>query len=420
MRLATVRVLLMAAVGVFVLLNGVHVSRVRAAASATVVGRVYWDANGNGAQDGGEPGLDAPVELLDDAGVAVARRQTDAAGDYRIEVAPGVYRVRPNVARRLSLCVDSLLGTNSPFPAGGCYFADFPITSPESSDAFTVAAGETRTEDFAVTAKDQMVIVAHAVEEDHYGPAGGTVTARVRGKACGSAVLPEGQGGTAFALYVEGASSVAGCAAPGDTVQFELNGRTARESLSYKRFVPGSLASTVTFADMVFATDWMWLWSDNLTLADGRPVPVGTRIVARIGEAGCGLGTNTSELNAGGSTGFAKLLVPSERISTGCGKAGARVDLVAILSDRDEVIASFPWEPGVKQIGGPGVPPPQATPTTPATAPATPTSVGEVTLPGTGGGGTDRGNAALLAAVLLSASGVAAMMAGAVTARRRT
>jgi hypothetical protein len=161
---------------------------------------------------------------------------------------------------------------------------------------------------------------------------------------------------------------------------------------------------------MAFAEDWMWLWSDNLVFADGEPVPAGARVGARIGQAGCGLGINTTDLNAGGSIGFARLLVPSERISIGCGKAGAWVDLVAILPDRDEAIASFPWKPGVKQIGGPGVPPP------PPTAGATPVVPSQVSLPHTGSGGASRsrpGAAQAMIAVisLLAGAGAAGIIA---------
>jgi hypothetical protein len=375
---------------------------------------VYWDANGNGAQDTGERGIHTRVDLLDDGGATVGSGEADTAGDYRIEIAPGTYRAKPYVYRRIGMCADTLMATNSPFPAGGCYAAEFPVTSPETSDAFTIAAGATRRDDFGVTAKDQMVIIAQAVEEGGYAPPGSTVTARVRGKACGSVVVP-GEPGSAeraatFVLYVEGAGSVSGCAAPGDTVEFEMNGRTASETVTYARFVPGPTAWSlyyaggVAFVDMAFAKDWMWIWSDNLAFPDSRPVPAGAWIVARIGQAGCGLGVNTSDVNAGGSIGFARLLVPSERISIGCGKAGAQVDLVAILPDRDEAIASFPWKPGVKQIGPAGVAPPPA-PTAVATR--------EVSLPNTGtGDGTPRSDFneawAIALASLLAGAGAAA------------
>jgi hypothetical protein len=377
---------------------------------------VYWDANANGALDAGERGIQTRVDLVDDTGRTIANSDADATGNYRIEIAPGTYRLKTYVQRELSLCRDGFMATNSPFPAGGCYFTDFPITSPDTSATFAIAAGATRREDFAVTAKDQMVVIAEVVEEGGYPPPGSIMTARVRGKACGSAVAA---GSAArFALYVEGAGSTAGCASPGDTVQFEMNGRTAGESVQFKRFLPGSTAVSpyfegrATFLNLAFAEDWMWLWSDNLTFTDGRPVPAGARIVARIGQAGCGLGVNTTDLNSGGSIGFARLLVPSERISIGCGKAGARVDLVAILPDRDEAITSVPWKSGVRQIGGTGLPPPEML-EPPATPPA-------VTLPPTGSGGQAPRHpvaASLLLAVvgLLAGAGAAGIVARAFT-----
>jgi hypothetical protein len=372
-------------------------SQGHAAEKATITGHVFWDANADGKQEVGERGIQTKIYLVNDFGAAGAG-ETDAAGNYRIEIAPGTYRARPDIVHTLSLCVDSLLATNSPFPrGGGCSSVPFPITSPEDSEPFTVTAGATREEDFAVAAKDQMVIIALAVQEQDHAPAGSTITARVRGKACGSVVVPPGGGGQTFVLYVEGATSAAGCAAPGDTVEFESGGVKAREAVKYDRFVPGPAALSPYYAggvedvDMAFSEDWMWLWSDNLTFADGSAVPEGTRIVAKIGQAGCGVGINANQLNGpGGSTGFRQLFVPSERISIGCGKAGAQVDLVAILLDRDELLASFPWEPGVKQIGGAALRPP---PTPPATAEPTATPEGTINLPNTGAGpGHGRGD----------------------------
>ena len=67
-----------------------------AAASSFAVGdRVWRDANANGVQDAGEPGLaGVPVTLFDSSGATVATTTTDGAGRYLFDRLPaGTYRL---------------------------------------------------------------------------------------------------------------------------------------------------------------------------------------------------------------------------------------------------------------------------------------------------------------------------------------
>jgi hypothetical protein len=215
-----------------------------------------------------------------------------------------------------------------------------------------------------VTARDQHVFIVRAIVETEYAPAGSVVEAVVGDRACGSGTVPElhpdsPPSDSDFNIYVDGAGSVAGCAEPGDAVTFRLVGQglIAQQTYEYVPWVPREIAplflvTRITRADLVFAEDYMWLWSDNLVFPDGSRIPNGARVIARIGQAGCGVGVNVAELTPGGSVGFPQMLVPSERISIGCGEVGATVQLIAILPERDEVITSFPWVPGVMQVGG--------------------------------------------------------------------
>src|SRR4029079_12064796 len=117
-------------------------------ATATISGRVYFDAAADGAQDPGEPGLSTLVNLIviegDPLAGAPSPARTTDAGDYSFTVAPGTYRISPEVERRIGLCADGL-ASNSPFSSSLCWSAELPITSAETSDGITVAAGDTRT-----------------------------------------------------------------------------------------------------------------------------------------------------------------------------------------------------------------------------------------------------------------------------------
>jgi len=60
---------------------------------ASLQGRLFFDYNGNGVQDGEEPPVvGASVQLKDDAGKVIAETLTDSSGDYRLEdVRTGAY-----------------------------------------------------------------------------------------------------------------------------------------------------------------------------------------------------------------------------------------------------------------------------------------------------------------------------------------
>lgn len=62
---------------------------------ASVYGRLFFDYNGNGVQDGEEPAVTgAKVQLRDRTGKVVAEAVTDSAGDYKLEdVVAGSYKL---------------------------------------------------------------------------------------------------------------------------------------------------------------------------------------------------------------------------------------------------------------------------------------------------------------------------------------
>jgi len=59
---------------------------------ASLQGRLFFDYNGNGVQDGEEPAAGASVQLKDDAGSIIAEALTDSSGDYKLgDVKSGKY-----------------------------------------------------------------------------------------------------------------------------------------------------------------------------------------------------------------------------------------------------------------------------------------------------------------------------------------
>jgi hypothetical protein len=336
--------------------------------SGTITGTAYFDRDADGTRDGGEEALATTVRVFGDVaepvGDPIATAQTNDSGAFSLSLPPGTYRLDSGVQRHAAICADTIGPSNAPFSGSKCWGAALPITSPLLSEPVEVEAGQQSSLDLAITVRDQHLFIVRAIVETEYAPAGGIVEAVAGETVCGSGTVPAQHpdsppGDNNFNIYVDGAGSVAGCAEPGDTVTFRLlgHGLIAGQTYEYVPFVPREIAplfpvTRITHADLVFAEDYMWLWSDNLVFPDGSRVPDRARVIARIGQAGCGLGINVAELAPGGSVGFGQIAVPSERISIGCGEQGAIVQLVAILPEGDRVITSFPWAPGVTQVGG--------------------------------------------------------------------
>jgi murein DD-endopeptidase MepM/ murein hydrolase activator NlpD len=69
---------------------------------ASLYGRLFFDYNGNGVQDGEEPAVPgASVQLKDDAGSVVAQALTDSSGDYKLEdVKAGSYTLHLEADRK--------------------------------------------------------------------------------------------------------------------------------------------------------------------------------------------------------------------------------------------------------------------------------------------------------------------------------
>ncbi|MEZ5312680.1 MAG: SdrD B-like domain-containing protein [Thermoanaerobaculia bacterium] len=115
------------------------------AQNATIGDFVWYDANANGVQDVGEPGLQGvPVRLLTPGGNQVASTRSDASGAFSMSVAPGDY-----VLEVYGWCV----GPFSPADAGGDDTKDSDV-SPTTyrTGTFTAASGANPNWDIGITA----------------------------------------------------------------------------------------------------------------------------------------------------------------------------------------------------------------------------------------------------------------------------
>lgn len=66
--------------------------------AASLKGRMFFDYDGNGEQDGEEPAIpNAKIQLLNDRGQVVAGTLSDSSGDYRLDAPVGSYRLHLEV-----------------------------------------------------------------------------------------------------------------------------------------------------------------------------------------------------------------------------------------------------------------------------------------------------------------------------------
>ena len=65
-------------------------------------GRLFFDYNGNGIQDGEEPAVqNATVQIKDSNAQVIAEALTDSSGDYKVDLPPGNYKlfIQPNISK---------------------------------------------------------------------------------------------------------------------------------------------------------------------------------------------------------------------------------------------------------------------------------------------------------------------------------
>lgn len=82
---------------------------------ASLQGRLFFDYNGNGKQDGEEPAVDGVlVQLKDGTGNVVAQTLTDSSGDYKLDdVATGSYTLHVDADKKFQYMCDSPYGFSS-------------------------------------------------------------------------------------------------------------------------------------------------------------------------------------------------------------------------------------------------------------------------------------------------------------------
>ena len=338
-------------------------------AGGSISGVVFHDIDGDGVRDQGEPGLQREVRLRQE-GKANRSTFSHTDGAYSLDdIEPGQYELSVNTTLRLSLCVIS--GGFSPLRP--CWNVK-DLWHPTTPDTFSVvvAAGSTATIDFGAQPDDVFVATATVVVEDDYAPAGVLVESFVNGQECGTATVPSHP---RVELHVLGAGEREGCAVDGDTIEFKVDGVTAKiflwESVQADvTFTPGG-SSSFTFVAM---EQHAWYWFERY--GDDRPAD-GVLVQAVVDGVICGEATVVDDSQQE-SAGFWRLIVPSDTLQPGCGGTG---ESVSFLVDGVLSTTTIGWEPGIQEIDLMiPAPPAGATPPPPATEPAaTPTSTSSPT-----------------------------------------
>jgi len=307
--------------------------------TGSVSGVLFDDLDGNGVRDAGEPGLPGQAIGLD--GVAAQFTRTDDDGSFEFPVVdPGEYVLSTNIPDGVGFCVDVIPGFD-PLLRSWCLSIELPWDATPEPVPITVEPGSQLTFELAARPADVAFLTGIAVLEDDYAPDGTTVAAFVDGQECGSTTT--GGFELNYELFVLGARERDGCAEPGDTVTFEIGGVPAQDTTTFTPFVQRSGFGLFQIENLVASENYAWYWFQGPMGASARQnIQVEAVIDAVCGEA------TVQELAFGGAfLGFSRLIVPSEEILPGCGRAGASVSFLVdgILSQ-----TKVAWEPGVHQI----------------------------------------------------------------------
>lgn len=189
------------------------------------------------------------------------------------------------------------------------------------------------------TGKDQQLIIGRALLGGDYAPPGTLIEAYVRNQLCGQTT-----DGDPFELLVLGAGERAGCAEPGETVRFQVDGHAALEQLVWPEEPEGFDTLSLTSVDQ-----HAWYWFERVPSVIER----GMHIEAHAGATVCGEAFIQGEEAANGYfipediRGFSKLVVAHQSLEGGCGINGGLIEF-RVNGIRAET-AVF-WQPGVRRL----------------------------------------------------------------------
>ncbi len=313
--------------------------------AGSVSGVVFHDLNGDGLRDEGEAGLPNQRIELTVNGQRVDFDGTSSDGSYLIDgIGPGEYTLTAHVGVMSGICADGALFFG-PFPTSYCIsLLTLPWrTTTPTTIPLVVESGMNVEANFGALdgeAADVAVITGLALLEDGDAPAGTSIEALVDGQECGSTITADIYRPLNFILTILGAGERAGCATPGATVHFRVNGIQADQTFDWFPYTDDPSALGFEIQHLSAMENHALYWSE---LHVDEP-PGGQAVVqALVGSVRCG---ETAGSRTGPFVTIARLIVLSESIQPGCGRPGATV---AFLVDGVEM-STIPWQPGLQRI----------------------------------------------------------------------
>lgn len=357
--------------------------------SGAVAGVVFHDLDGDGVRDEGEPGLAVREVVVENGG----REVTDEDGAYAIDAGAGEHMLRVEVDQSTGTCVDTLGWGFYPFDGSWCVKITNPwrATTPQAVTV-NVTPGMIVEVNFGLQPVDVVWVAGNAILEDDLAPSGSEIQAFVGREVCGSTTVRNDE--LNFNIQVLGNGERPGCAIRGDEVRFAVGGIAAAETITWEPFVELTTFGDYLRADLTAMRDHAWYWFHDT----GEFMSYeGAAVEALVGGLVCG----ETKMEFGGGiegspatvriVGFGKLLVPSDALSPGCGRAGATVTFT--IDGRPA--GSIPWQPGLQEI-----------------------ELG-LRLPDTGSGGRSVRSSSGMGLVVLGVLGVLTLGAGGLLLRRR-
>ena len=357
----------------------------------TIRGVVYHDLDGDGVRDAGEPGLPTRDVAREEGGQEV----TGEDGAYLIDAGAGEHTLRVNLDQSVNTCVGTLGRGFSPLDRSWCVHITYPwrVTTPQPVTV-DISPGQTIEVDFGLQPVDVVAVAGNVILEDDFAPPGTEIEAIADGQECGKATTDEEE--LSFRIEVFGAGERAGCARRGDQVHFTVGGVRAAETVRWQPFVDLPSFGDYLRIDLTAMEQHAWYWfhdtGEFISYEDASVQALVDGVVCGGAQVELGSGIEGSPATVR-VVGFRKLIVPSDALRPGCGRAGA----IVTFRVGGVVLATMPWLPGLQEINSdlPRV------------------------LPNDGSGGAEagRGPIAGIIAVLLVA-GLLALGTGALVARR--
>ncbi len=310
--------------------------------TGTITGIVFDDINGDGVQDEGEPGLWGQAVILRQDGVYLEYLSTGGAeGRYVADgLEPGEYTLNPDFNDYAALCPDRFFSF-TPL-SGPCQDFALPRNAdPAGPVLVNVESGMTVEINFGTQPADVAVVTGVALLEDDWAPQGASIVAYVGGQECGATVSWGSPSGNNFIIEVLGAGERVGCAVPGDTVEFRVEGVPSAGGLEWMPYTAASFP--VQVHHLVAMQDYAWYWFES----DVRsPLKNNVLVEALVDGTVCGEAEIEAPVFAD-VLGFGRLIVPSAEIETGCGQLGADV---TFRVDGVRSKGTVAWETGVQRI----------------------------------------------------------------------